>query len=111
MSTEESPVTCPYCREGFSEDSHAHACVRCKTSVHRECAEIHRRFVVYGCKGRRFQSVRRPRKSPSALRYRPPVPLTARVAVAVSGALDDASLLAVGLLGVTALLMQSLLPG
>jgi hypothetical protein len=111
MTVEASAVTCPYCREAFDEESDAQSCVRCETSVHGECAALHRRCVVYGCKGRRFQSVKAPKKSPLALKYRPPVPLSHRLASALSGALDDASLLAVGLLGVTALVVQSLILG
>ena len=104
-------LTCPYCRAELADESAAQACVRCQTPVHRDCAEIHRRCVVYGCRGRRFRPVKALRNTPRSLTYRPPLALSDRLALAVNEALDDASVLAIGLLGVTVLVIESLFLG
>ena len=97
-------MTCPYCREAFGAEEGRLACARCRTNVHGECAALHEGCVVYGCDGQTFLPGE---QAPDRQRL-PAIPGRLRLGRLLATALDDCSLLAIGALGVTALLIQSI---
>lgn len=69
-------LRCPYCRGALAEAAPLR-CRACATQVHAECAELHGRCVVLGCRGAGFEPAGGP-APPSSLRYRAPLATRAR---------------------------------
>jgi hypothetical protein len=104
-------MICPYCRSDITQDRTHMACTRCRTTVHRDCADLYDgRCVVFGCEGRplvrapspaRRRRLRTRRASPAA-RARRALRAAAESAVVP---IDDPALVLAALGGLLGLLL------
>lgn len=71
-------LRCPYCHGELGPEPVR--CGACATPVHAECAELHGRCVVLGCRGAAFAPL--VAAGTTTLRYREPLSRRARVLLA-----------------------------